>query len=81
MKKHISEQSIGLRESQGKCKKRSELNEKATKLLDAAKVAPTGKLTALKWKSQIRNLNFHLKNQEKAKQMQSRRKKKITQSQ
>lgn len=48
MKKHISEQSIGLRESQAKCKKRSELNENATKLLDAATVAPTGKLTALK---------------------------------
>lgn len=67
MKKNISEQSVGLRESQGKFKKRSELheNENTTKLLDAAKVVLKGKLTALKWKSQIRNLNFHLKNQEK----------------
>ena len=50
MNKHISEQSIGLRESQGKCKKRSELNENenTTKLLDAAKVVLKGKLIALK---------------------------------
>lgn len=50
MKKNISEQSIGLRESQGKFKKRSELheNENTTKLLDAAKVVLKGKLTALK---------------------------------
>ena len=50
MKKHISEQSIGLRESQGKFKKHSELNENenTTKVLDVAKVVLKGKLTALK---------------------------------
>lgn len=52
MKKHISEQFIGLRESQGKFKKHSELseNENTTKVLDVAKVVLKGKLNSTKMK-------------------------------